>query len=73
MLIRKRKDNFRIQARAMVIGKPIISLEKGLNKVYEIKTYVTKYKDQMYPFCQIHLPFCFDGKKVKLVLVEDEK
>lgn len=54
-----------------IIGGPLsknrISLEKALKKEYNVGTYVTK---KGYTHCQIHLPQCFSGKKVKVKIVE---
>jgi hypothetical protein len=63
---RNKEDTFKAQSSASQIGKGHIKLADALNKIYEIKTYESR------TCCIITLPFCFEGKKVKLSIVEDE-
>ena len=47
--------------------RPRVSLEKALNKIYEVKGYLNNKNQKI---AKIHIPPILSGKKVKLVLIE---
>lgn len=63
---RNQTDTFRAQASASSIGRGYITLQEALDKIYEPKLYGSK------SCCVINLPFCFEGKRIKISIVEDE-
>jgi hypothetical protein len=62
-------DSSRIMQSACSIGKPIYTLEKALNKVYPIKTYL--HRDTQIS-SMIGVSNILAGRKVKLILVDEE-
>ena len=62
---RNKKESFRIQSSASQIGRGYISLEEALERTYEIKRYSS--------YCGLGLPICLTGKKIKIVLVDEEE
>lgn len=67
---RNKLDTFRIQMSASnYIKNPFCkTLEQALSKIYEVK----RHKDGSNKTYPLSVPICLIGKKVKLVLVEDE-
>lgn len=47
-----------------------VQLQDALDRVYKVRTYV--YKDIKKAYCRLSLPLAFSGKKVKVIIVEDE-
>ena len=64
---RNQTDSFRAQASASRIGRGRIKIKDALNRIYETKVYGSR------SCCVITLPFCFEGKKVKISIVEDKE
>lgn len=71
----RRLDSVREMSSASQIGKGLITLKQALEKVYLIKKYSVKssVNGRYYNSCHLSIPICLAEKKVKLVLVEDEK
>lgn len=45
------------------------TLNEALLKTYEVKSYIKKDKSMN---CLVHVPSCFSGKKVKLILIKEK-
>lgn len=51
-------------------GRPTTKLDKALNKIYTVRSYMKK--DGVGINCSIGLPSVFAGKKVKISIVEEK-
>jgi len=61
---RHKTISYKAQSSASNIGKGLITIEQVLEKKHTVKRYDGG--------CSISLPMCMTGKKVKLIIVEEE-
>ena len=70
---RQKTEGNKIQASLSQTGINLINLENALNKIYVVKTYLRKRNDSSYIQARLSLPSILGNRKVKLILVDDEK